>query len=171
MTRVNAIHLSPTIIVLLTAIAWADVAFAQPLVRDTTPCDKIAPERAAVPPDFSITSRSGSAQAYRGTSTVTTLNASGQVTIKTVRRIGARKEETVRSRQVSQQAVQNIYANVVACHFFALEKSYWNRNVRDGWVSGMDVSAGGKTHSVSLYHYPVGRIQSIVSALNEALEK
>ncbi len=84
---------------------------------------------------------------------------------------GAKKEQAVKERQVSQQAVRRVYATVLACQFFDMDKSYWNKRVMDGSVSSMDVTAGGKTHRVIVHHYAVTRFSSIVGALNTALEK
>ena len=59
----------------------------------------------------------------------------------------------------------------LACQFFDLDKSYWNKRVMDGSISSMDVTAGGKMHRVIVHHYAVTRFSSIVGALNTALEK
>ena len=161
-------RLSAGIIILLTTAALAQ---AQVRVEDTTPCSKVLPERVKVPDDFSLVFRSGPVQAFRGISTITKLNASGQASIETIRRSGAKKEQAVKERQVSQQAVRRVYVTVLACQFFDLDKSYWNNRVMDGSVSSMDVTAGGKMHRVIVHHYAVTRFSSIVGALNTALEK
>jgi hypothetical protein len=151
-------------------------ALAQPPAQpqDTTPCRKIAPERLSVPDDFSLSFRSGPTHADWGTTTITTVNASGRATITEVRRAKGRsgpREEKTTERQLSKQAIQRVYASVVACGFFELDKSYWNRKVMDGSTSSLQITAGGKKHQVVVHHYTVERFRTIVSALNEALEK
>ena len=158
------------------AMLLATGALAQPPAQpqDTTPCRKIAPERLSVPDDFSLVFRSGPTHADWGTTTITTVNASGLATLKEVRRAkgrGGPREEKSTDRQISKQAIRRLYASVVACGFFELDKSYWNRRVMDGSVSSLQVTAGGKTHNVVVHHYPVDRFRTIVAALNEALEK
>jgi hypothetical protein len=163
---------------LLSAVAMllATGALAQPPAQpqDTTHCRKVAPDHVSVPNDFSLAFRSGPTHADWGTTTITTVNASGLATLKEVRRAkgrGGPREEKTKERQLSTQAIQRVYASVVACGFFELDKSYWNRRVMDGSVSSLQVTAGGKTHNVVVHHYPVDRFRSIVSALNDALEK
>jgi hypothetical protein len=160
-------RLSAGIIILMAAVASAQ---AQVGVEDNTPCDNVAPGAVTVPDDFTLVYRGGPVQASFGITTITKLNASGQASIETIRNRGMKKEQTVNQWQVSKQAVQRLYANVLACRFFDLDKSYWNRRVMDGSVSSMDVTAGGKTHRVIVHHYPVTRFSSIVGALNTALE-
>jgi len=102
------------------------------------------------------------------------VTASGLVTIKSVQRSKGRAgkpEENSTERQISKQAVQRLYANVLACRFFELDASYWNKRVMDGSVASLEVTAGGKKHNVVVHHYPVDRFRTIVSALSEALEK
>jgi hypothetical protein len=76
---------------------------AQP--QDTTPCGKVALERVAVPDDFSLVFRSGPTHADWGTTTITTVNASGLATLKEVRRAkgrGGPREEKSTDRQISK---------------------------------------------------------------------
>jgi hypothetical protein len=158
------------------AMLLATGALAQPPAQpqDTTPCRKIAPERLSVPDDFSLSYRSGPTHASWGNSRITTVYASGRATITEVQRSkgrsGAREEKTT-ERQLSKQAIGRLHASVVACGFFELDKSYWNRKVMDGSTSSLEVTAGGKKHQVVVHHYSVERFRTIVSALNEVLEK
>jgi hypothetical protein len=155
----------------LTARAGAQ---PQTQARDATPCRPIAQQAAAVPADFSITYRSGPTHADWGTTWTKSVNAAGLVTIKQVRPIrgrGGPREEKSEQKQLPKQAVEGIYAAVVACDFFALNASYWNRRVMDGWSSSLAVTAGGKTHNVVEHHFSVARLSAIVRALNEAVDK
>jgi hypothetical protein len=163
--------LSASIAILLATNAFAQRP-AQP--QDTTPCAKIAPARIAVPDDFSLTFRSGPTHASWGPSRTTTVFASGRVTIKEVQRSKGRaalREETTTERQLAKNAVRRLYAGVVACGFFELDKSYWNKRVMDGSTSSLEATASGKKHQVIVHHYTVERFRTIVAALNEALEK
>jgi hypothetical protein len=158
------------------AMLLASNALAQPPAQpqDTTPCRKVAPERLSVPDDFSLTYRSGPTHASWGTSRITTVYASGRATITEVQRSKGRagpREEKTKERQLSKQAIQRVYASVLACDFVALDASYWNRKVMDGSTSSLAVAADGKKHQVIVHHYTVDRFRSIVSALNDALEK
>jgi hypothetical protein len=162
--RKSMICLATTFILLTTT------ASAQPPapVSDMTPCEKI-PTQIAVPDDFVIILRSGPVMASRGTTTTTKMNAAGQVTILSTLRSGTKKEEKESQKQVSKEAVRRIYAVVIGCRFFDLQKSYWNRRVIDGSVSGLNVTADGKSHGVNVHHYYVNRFTKIVSALNDAI--
>jgi hypothetical protein len=163
--------LSAGILALLTASPWAQ---AQTEGRDTTPCRKVAPGPVAVPDDFSIVYRSGPTHADWGTTWTTSVNAAGLATIKQVRPIrgrGGPREEKSQQKQLSKEAVERLYATVVACDFFALNTSYWNRRVMDGSSSSLEVSAGGKKHNVVEHHFAVARLYAIVKALNETVGK
>ena len=157
-------------------VFFATNALAQPQTeaRDTTPCRKDAPEKVAVPQDFLIVYRSGPTHADWGTTWIKSVNAAGLTTIKQVRPIrgrGGPREEKSEQKQLSKQAVEHLYAQVVACDFFALNTSYWNRRVMDGWSSSLEVTAGGKKHNVVEHHFAVARLSAIVRALNEAVGK
>lgn len=157
-------------------IVWATAALAQPpaQLQDTTSCRKIAPGRISVPDDFSLTFRSGPTHASWGGSQSTTVYASGRATITVVQRSkgrGGPREEKSTERQLSKQAIQRVYASVLACDFFELNASYWNKRILDGSTSSLAVTAGGKKHQVIVHHYAVERFRSIVSALNDALGK
>ena len=142
--------------------------------RDSTPCRKDPPEKVAVPQDFSIIYRSGPTHADWGTTWNKSVNAAGVATVKQVRPIrrrGAPREEKSEQKQLSKQAVERLYAQVVACDFFALNTSYWNQRVMDGWSSSLEVTASGKKHNVVEHHFAVARLSAIVRALNEAVDK
>ena len=119
-----------TLLLAASALAFLTAgAGAQPQTesRDSTPCHKIAPGPLAVPDDFSIVYRSGPTHADWGTTSITSVNAAGLVTIKQVRPKkgrGGPREETSKEKQISKQAVERLYATVVACDFFALNASY-----------------------------------------------
>lgn len=157
-------------------VFFATNALAQPQTeaRDTTPCRKDAPDKVAVPQDFLIVYRSGPTHADWGTTSIKSVNAAGLATTNQVRPIrgrGGPREEKSEQKQISKQAVEHLYAQVVACDFFALNTSYWNRRVMDGWSSSLEVTAGGKKHNVVEHHFAVARLSAIVRALNEAVGK
>ena len=165
--------LTRTVVLLGLLISGAS-AYAQDSFRDTKPCGTIRLDQAKVPEDFAITFRIGPVQADRGTTTITKVLASGHATVEAAgwSRPGHRRTvETTKQRQLSALDLQKVYATVLACGFFELNQSYWNKNVVDGAVSSLDVTAGGKTHSVVIHHYPVTRFATIVSAVNEALAR
>jgi hypothetical protein len=156
------------------AVLLATSALAQPsvLAQDTTPCGKVEIAPVSVPDDFTLIFRSGPTHADWGTTTTTMVKASGLVTLtERGKRRGSPREEKSTNQQISKQAIGRLYATVMACGFFELDKSYWNRSVMDGWVESLQVTAGGKTHNVVVHHYPVSRFQMVISALNKALAK
>ena len=83
------------------AMLLATGALAQPPAQphDTTPCRKIALERLSVPDDFSLSFRSGPTHAAWGTTTITTVYASGA---PPSRRCNARKNEPARAKKRQQ---------------------------------------------------------------------
>lgn len=167
--RPIALLLSASIVLFSAANPWAQ---PQPESRDSTPCRKIAPGPMAVPDDFAIVYRSGPTHADWGTTSIKSVNAARLATIKQVRPKkgrGGPREETSKEKHISKETVERLYATVVACDFFALNASYWNRRVMDGWSSSLAVTAGGKTHNVVEHHFSVARLSAIVSALNAAV--
>lgn len=105
---------------------------------------------------------------------ITTIYASGRATITEVQRSKGRagpREEKTTEQQLPKQAIRRLYASVLAYGFFELNASYWNKRIIDGSTSSLEVTAGGKKHQVIVHHYSVERFRTIISALNEALEK
>jgi hypothetical protein len=132
--------------------------------KDTTPCRRIVADIVKVPNDFSLFYRSGPRRARKGSATIVTVEASGKATAR-IGGGGAAAQE----RRLSRRAIQQVYASVVACGFFALKESYDNPRIRDGGVSRLSVTSEGKTHDVVIANRRVARFDTIVSALYEAL--
>lgn len=162
--------LSVSIMVLL---ATNSLARAQTVLEDKTPCRKIDTHKVVVPNDFSIVWRSGPQSMSRGgSSNIIAVTAAGQVTDATVfHGRGSESAEEPSKLQLPEEAIRRIYATVAACRFFELRDSYSNSDIRGGSISGLEVTANGKTHNVSVRYYRVTRFQSISSVLHETLEE
>jgi hypothetical protein len=139
------------------------------------PCDRSACERVdasavRVPHDFEITYVTGPLHANWGAPFVLYLRADGRVTEREgVRpaRPGKAADEKVTEYTVSADSVRQIYAAILACHFFDLDTRYWNQKVMDGGSQYLKVVAGGRTHAVTTYYYIVNRFSRVVSLLDE----
>jgi hypothetical protein len=98
------------------------------------------------------------------------LRADGRVTEREgVRpaRPGKTADEKVTTYTVSADSVRQIYATILACHFFDLNTRYWNQKVMDGGSQYLKVVAGGRTQAVTTYYYIVHRFSRIVALLDE----
>jgi hypothetical protein len=150
---------------------------AQTFPHDTSPCKPVDERTLIVPDDFKIIFGSGPLHADWGGAYSITIEANGDVT-KTSDPAGRRKpgqKPTIEKLSTSAQNVMGIYAKVVGCAFFDLDKRYWNPKVRDGGRQYLAVTAQGKTHDVAVYYWTVDRFQAVASAVRkiaaEAKEK
>jgi tetratricopeptide (TPR) repeat protein len=138
-------------------------------VYNLTPCRIIETDTITVPEDFVITYVSQPLHAEWGGKSLLTVHANGDVVVTRERRKdrdGLPAEETTFKR-ISVVHVKRIYAYVAACGFFNLKEKYWNKDSRDGGSESLEITANGKTQSVTTYYYFVERFHAIVSALEE----
>ena len=130
-----------------------------------------------VPVDFAITYTSGPTHAEWGSRQVKTVLATGQAVTEEIppprggRMPVPQDQKPPVVKRVSPEAVKRIYAQVAACEFFELKENYWNREMRDGGVTTITVTASARTHRVTVYYYDVPRYSSIVSTMLNEMEK
>jgi hypothetical protein len=137
---------------------------------DRSPCERVDASAVRVPDDFEVTYVTGPLHANWGGQFVLYLRADGRVTEREgVRppRPGKAADEKVTEYTVSADSVRQIYAAILACHFFDLDTRYWNQKVMDGGSQYLKVVAGGRTHAVTTYYYIVNRFSRVVSLLDE----
>ncbi len=137
---------------------------------DSTPCGRADPGSVSLPPDFEMAWLSGPLHADWGGRLTITVQADGSVTEREQAQPAARgkgPEETITRYRLSQSQVRQLYAQVVACRFFELEKRYWNRSIMDGESSSLSVVAGGRTHEVTTYYYIVSRFNGLAGLFLE----
>ncbi|MHC1728150.1 MAG: hypothetical protein AB9866_19455 [Syntrophobacteraceae bacterium] len=136
---------------------------------DMTPCTEVDIKGLNVPPDFFIVYRAGPTHGNRpGRRTHVAVDANGVVKYfvgSVSRTTGKPLELPLKQRKISKEKVKRVYARVVACGFFDLNKNYRNPRIRDGGYSHLSVTAAGKTHSVNVSHSSVRRFSSIMDTL------
>ena len=142
---------------------------------DPAICDVVDTSAVFPPGDFVLTLTFNPPKSSPGGRRVTQIFASGEVIERTLvfdpaydGTLGEREKQDLSGAYVSREVVRRLYATVVACRFFSLEMEYINRDVKDGWSQTLEVTAGGRTHTSTVYHYDVPRISSIVSAIRSA---
>jgi hypothetical protein len=132
---------------------------------DYIPCGQADLEGEEVPSDFSMTSGGGPSHAEWGLARALSLNAKGEVVRRTSGGRDLAAPTDVPAGIIARDAVRRIYAQVIACGFFELEKEYWDRSVMDGGSSYLTVTAGGRTHTVTLVNHGFERVGAIVGVL------
>ncbi|MFC2164282.1 ankyrin repeat domain-containing protein [Acidobacteriota bacterium] len=145
-----------------------------PNPHDDTPCKNVDPCQVEVPDDFYIVYVEGPTHAEWGPHTIVEVSANGQYATKERRYSMEDQKETTKIKsegRMSAEAVKRIYAKVIGCGFFDMEKGYWNPDVRDGKREVIRVIADGKNHSVVVYYYEVKRFNSLRSALESEIFK
>jgi hypothetical protein len=136
---------------------------------DMTPCAQVDIKAISVPSDFSIDYFEGPSHSnWPGRRTQVTVGSDGVVkyfvgNVPLTR--GTPSELPLKQRKISKEKVKRIYARVVACGFFELNKSYFNPSIRDGGYHHLSVTANGKAHSVNVAYSSVRRFSSIVETL------
>jgi len=139
---------------------------------DMTPCTEVDTKGISVPPDFTIGYHSGPSHAHwPGRRVHVTVDASGVVKYFVGSASGTKgkpPEIPLKQRKISKDQVKRIYAQVIACGFFELNRGYSNPRIRDGGYRTLSVTADGKTHNVGVHHFHVHRFSSIVDTLGKA---
>lgn len=74
------------------------------------------------------------------------------------------KYQVEHHRILSPRARDHLYAQVLACRFFDLDRNHTNRNVLDGWGMSVTVTAAGRSHTVGTYMVSLRRLDTIVAA-------
>jgi hypothetical protein len=139
--------------------------------RDNTPCKSVNMKTVTVPEDFSITYITGPLHAGWGRKTVLTVTANGEVTQKEFSGSrGLPPKEKITKYFIKKEQIKKIYAQVIACDFFSLDKKYWNQHIRDGGSQYLEVISDGKTHDVTTYYYNVKRFSSIVHVFEQEIK-
>lgn len=140
-----------------------------PPETDYARCNKIDPSKVKTPEDFEIFYSAGPTHADWGGGESLAVTAGGDVTARkgnpgrmSPRETPAASEKTLR---ISPNQVKKIYAQVLACRFFQLEREYAVRGIMDGGTEFLRVRAGGREHSVSLRNTHVERFSRIVATL------
>jgi hypothetical protein len=140
-----------------------------PPTTNMTPCAEVDMKTVSVPSDFSIVYSAGPTHGnWPGRRTRVAVGTDGVVKyfVGNVPRIkSAPSELPLKQRKISKEKVREIYARVVACGFFDLNKNYRNPRIRDGNYTHLSVTAAGKTHSVNVSYSSVKRFSSIVETL------
>jgi len=139
-----------------------------PFPHDDSHCEEIDIDQIKVPEDFYIIHSSGPTHAEWGADRSIAVSADGRYTIKESSFSREEHKEITKvlsEGRISPEAVKRIYAKVLGCKFFELEKGYWNPDVHDGKRDLMRVVAHEKAHSVVTYYYQVIRFDSIQIAL------
>jgi hypothetical protein len=145
---------------------------APPPASDSTPCGTIDMGAVSVPGDFEVTYVSGPAHADWGGRTTLAVTAKGDVTEKESAPSrnapgapGGTPAEGVKTYRIAPERVRLVYAAVLACRFFDLERVYAAQGVVDGGSESLRVRAGGREHAVSVRNTRVERFNRIVSTL------
>jgi hypothetical protein len=145
---------------------------APPPSSDSTPCGVIDAGAVTMPGDFEIIYAAGPAHADRGGRTTLSVTAKGNVTEKESAPIrnapGGSPAEGVKTYWIAPERVKLVYAAVLACRFFDLEKVYAAQGVADGGSQFLRVRAGGREHTVSVRNTYFERFSRIVSTLMRA---
>jgi TPR repeat protein len=139
-----------------------------PNPHDDAPCQDVDPNQVEVPEDFHIVYEEGPTHAEWGPHSIVEVYADGKCAKKEKRFSRADMKETTKiisEGRMSADAVKRIYAKVIGCGFFKMEKAYWNRDVRDGKRELIRITANGKGHSVVVYYYDVQRFNSLRGSL------
>ncbi|MCB2188710.1 MAG: hypothetical protein KQJ78_20005 [Deltaproteobacteria bacterium] len=138
------------------------------------PCAPVSRATLTVPPDFALTWSGGPTHAEWGAREAITLDARGRLQVRETRwdRPSRRDVVQVKLDQVITPAqVREVYALALGCGFFDLLPSYHNPQVRDGFVESLSLTAGGRTHQVSVYYCPVPRYQRLAAALRHLIKE
>jgi tetratricopeptide (TPR) repeat protein len=146
--------------------------YAHDRVYNIIPCGLLETGQVTVPEDFIITYVTGPLQAEQGGKSISKVLANGDVVVtreQHKKRLTTPGEEMV-YKQIPVAGVKKIYSYVTACGFFDLKKQYWNRDVRDGISEYLEVTAGGQTHSVTVYYYHVERFDAILTVLEDEMK-
>ncbi len=138
---------------------------------DTTPCRPDDAKGVKVPEDFTVTYRQGPYGLPVGRETSLTVRASGAFVIERVtlqpaldlQRPG--DKEVLVANWISADRLRRIYARLVACDFFRLQRRYDNHDIFDGRQELIAATAGGRSHSVGVHYVLVHRFSAIRSAL------
>lgn len=136
--------------------------------HDDTPCRNVEPNQVIVPDDFYMMYEEGPTHAEWGPHTIVEVYADGKYARKERRFSREDREDMTKiisEGRMSAEGVKRIYATVIGCGFFDMEKAYWNRDVRDGKRELIRVVADGRTHSVVVYYYDVKRFNSLRGSL------
>jgi hypothetical protein len=138
---------------------------------DMTPCTEVDMKAISVPPDFAITYRDGPRHGnWPGRRTHINVDANGVVNYfkgSVSGKTSGSAELPLKQRRISKEKVKRIYARVVACGFFDLNRNYSNPHIRDGGFRSLSVTADGRGHSVSVSHSSVKRFSSIADTLGK----
>ena len=127
-----------------------------PPPADVTPCAEVDMKAIiSVPSDFSIAYFEGpSHRDWPGRRVQVAVDTDGVVKyfVGNVPR-RTRSELPLQQRKISKDKVREIYARVVACGFFDLNRNYRNPRIRDGGYRHLSITADGKTNNVSVSYY------------------
>jgi len=146
--------------------------YASDRVYNITPCGLLETGQVTVPEDFVITYVTGPLLAEQGGKSISKVLANGNVAVtreQHKKRVTNPEGETV-YKQIPAAGVKKIYSYITACGFSDLKKQYWNRDVRDGISEYLEVTAGGHTHSVTVYYYHVERFDAILTVLEDEIK-
>jgi hypothetical protein len=137
--------------------------------RDEIPCGQADVQERTVPPDFALREeRGGGIAGNLGASSIA-VNAAGAVT-RTPGAMPNAGGTPAPPRAIPPAGVVRIYAQVLACGFFDLNPRYDTPGVSDGPSMSLTVTAGARTHAVSVSSFGVDRVATIIDVLTQEIE-
>lgn len=176
MSSVRTVAVLASALVVAPVSIGASPASALPRIgEDHRPCDgPSAAQAGEAPGDFELVLVEGGGPGGFGRSTLT-IDATGVAVVRKGRLrpmpqggpADPNAGET--RRRLSRSAVNHIWARVVACRFFELDRSYVTRGIVDGWGMTVTVRAGGRSHSVNTHMYRVDRLHDIAETVRGAM--